>query len=116
MRSLYTRIVLTGVSTLLVSLLTFVVISATVGQARNRANISHTVSLELAWAQDAYRREGPVGLAAALQTMDQWFESKHYLLDAKGRDLLTGEDRSAMIPRREKRSASARTSGASSPT
>ena len=30
---------------------------------------------------------------------------KHYLLDAKGRDLLTGEDRSAMIPRREKRSA-----------
>jgi signal transduction histidine kinase len=105
MRSLYTRIVLTGVSTLLVSLLSFVVISATVGQARNRANILHTVNLELAWAIDAYRRDGTGGLAAALETMDQWFDSKHYLLDANGRDLLTGQDRSAMIPRREKLSA-----------
>jgi two-component system sensor histidine kinase CpxA len=105
MRSLYARIVLTGVSTLLVSLLAFVVISATVGQTRNRANISHTVSLELAWAQDAYHRDGPIGLAPALKTMDEWFESKHYLLDANGRDLLTGQDRSAMVPSREKRSA-----------
>ena len=98
MRSLYTRIVLTGVSTLLVSLLAFVVISATVGQARSRANILHTIDLELARAEDAYRRDGPDGLAATLETMDQWFDSKHYLLDANGRDLLTGEDRSAMVP------------------
>lgn len=98
-------LVLTGVSTLLVSLLAFVVISATVGQTRTRANILHTIQLELAWAEDAYERGGREALAAALQTMDQWFESKHYLLDANGRDLLTGADRSAMVPRREKRSA-----------
>jgi signal transduction histidine kinase len=105
MRSLYSRIVLTGVSTLLISLLAFVVISATVGQARSRANILHTIGLELAWAQDAYQREGRDGLARALETMDHWFDSKHYFLDADGRDLLTGEDRGAMIPRREKLSA-----------
>jgi signal transduction histidine kinase len=105
MRSLYTRIVLTGVSTLFVSLLAFVVISATVGQARSRANIRHTVRLELAWAEDAYSRRGPEGLAAVLGTLDQWFDSKHYLLDATGRDLLTGEDRSSIVPAREKRSA-----------
>jgi signal transduction histidine kinase len=101
MRTLHRRIVLTCMCTLLASIAATVIIFATVGQTRSRSNISRTVSLQVGQAALIYDRDGPEGLAAFLKKLDQWFASTHYLVDANGRDVLTGEDRSGAIPRRE---------------
>jgi|HigsolmetaAR201D_1030396.scaffolds.fasta_scaffold15143_2 Signal transduction histidine kinase len=44
-----------------------------------------------------YETEGPEGLARILAKCDREFGGKHYLLDARGIDLVTGEDRSGLL-------------------
>ncbi|MBX5495203.1 MAG: HAMP domain-containing protein, partial [Bryobacteraceae bacterium] len=44
-----------------------------------------------------YETEGPEGLARILAKCDREFGGKHYLLDARGIDLVTGEDRSDLL-------------------
>ncbi len=52
--------------------------------------------LKLETAVRAWQEEGAAGLRATLERMDEMFPEGHFLLDAEGRDLLTGEDRSAL--------------------
>ena len=47
----------------------------------------------------AYEEGGPERLAAHLERLDAYLPGKHILTDSRGRDLLTGEDRSSLLRR-----------------
>ena len=99
MRSLYSRILLSYAGTVVLSLLAFIVISGTVGGSRNRENFRRVFQLELEAALASYQRGGTSALARELERQDQLFGSSHFLTDAKGIDLVSGEDRSALLSR-----------------
>ena len=61
-----------------------------------RAPWKATHQFKLDTAVRAWQEEGATGLRATLERMDEMFPEGHFLLDADGRDLLTGEDRSAL--------------------
>jgi signal transduction histidine kinase len=105
MRSLYTRILLTSLATLSVSLLAFLIISALVGRAQTTANFKAFGRLELELAVIAYHADGPGGLARYTKRLDGLFRSTHYVVDRSGTDLVSGENRSYMIPRTSNRQA-----------
>jgi two-component system sensor histidine kinase CpxA len=58
---------------------------------------THEFKLEA--AVRAWQQEGAPGLRATLDRMDEMFPKGHVLLDADARDVLTGEDRSALRAR-----------------
>jgi signal transduction histidine kinase len=58
---------------------------------------------KLETAVRAWQEEGATGLRATLERMDEAFPKGHVLLDADGRDVLTGEDRSALRARAQRR-------------
>lgn len=97
MRSLYSRILVSYAGTLVLSVAAFIVISATVGVSRNRVNFQGVFQLELENALEAYEQRGTKGLAEELARQDRFFGSSHYLTDATGRDMVSGEDRSAQL-------------------
>ena len=45
----------------------------------------------------AYEEGGPERLAAHLERLDAYLPGKHILTDSRGRDLVTGEDRSSLL-------------------
>jgi two-component system sensor histidine kinase CpxA len=93
MRSLYTRILLSCFGTLLFSLVTFLVISITVGAEEYRNRFHRVFQLELREATRIYNEQGPDAATAYLAQLNDWFSSKHFLVDSQGRDVVTGEDR-----------------------
>jgi two-component system sensor histidine kinase CpxA len=54
-------------------------------------------SLELEEAREAYEEGGSAKLARFISRMQQRLPGQHYLTDARGRDLATGEDRSSLL-------------------
>ncbi len=58
--------------------------------------------LRLETAVRAWQEEGAAGLRATLERMDEMFPKGHVLLDADARDVLTGEDRSALRARSQR--------------
>jgi len=99
MRSLYTRIFLVGCGTLFLALCAFLTISLAIGVERSVKNFGHVFNLELSLAERIYREQGRDGLAEFLRSADASFASRHYVVDRQGRDIVTGEDRSAMMTR-----------------
>jgi len=99
MRSLYTRIFLTCCATLFLALGAFLTISLAIGVERSVKNFGHVFNLELSLAERIYREQGRDGLAEFLRSADESFASRHYVVDRQGRDIVTGEDRSAMMTR-----------------
>ena len=59
--------------------------------------------LRLEAAVRAWQQEGAAGLRATLERMDEMFVKGHVLLDAEGRDVLTGENRSSLRDRSRRR-------------
>ena len=55
------------------------------------------MNLELLQAQRIYKFDGPQHLAEYLAETDEALQGKRYLTDAKGRDLVSGVDRSDML-------------------
>jgi signal transduction histidine kinase len=99
MRSLYTRIFLTCCATLFLAFFAFLTISLVIGVERSVKNFGHVFRLELSLAERIYREQGRDALAEFLKSADASFASRHYVVDRQGRDLVTGEDRSAMMTR-----------------
>jgi two-component system sensor histidine kinase CpxA len=99
MRSLYTRIFLTCCATVFLAFGAFLTISLMIGLERSVKNFGHVFRLELSLAQRIYREQGRDALAEFLNSADASFASRHYIVDRQGRDLVTGEDRSAMMAR-----------------
>jgi two-component system sensor histidine kinase CpxA len=103
MRSLYARIFLTCCGTLFLALCAFLTISLSIGVDRSIRNFRHVFGLELSVAERVYREQGSEGLSAFLRSLDASFASRHYVVDRNGRDVVSGEDRSAMLVQRGRR-------------
>jgi signal transduction histidine kinase len=97
MHSLTVRIVLAVLGTLLVSLMAFM---ATFVAMSRPANVRIIRSLQARQIEDGIatlQERGPAAAAAFIARLDQSLGATHYLTDAAGRDLITGEDRSALL-------------------
>jgi signal transduction histidine kinase len=58
---------------------------------------ARVAQMQLDEARTAYEGRGPAAAAAVLDRMNRYFEDQHYLLDGKGRDVISGEDRSEQV-------------------
>ncbi len=97
MRSVSAKIMAWSLVALLLSLAAFmllsnIVIGRSVTDSFNRFN-----SLQLQQARAAYERGGPAELARYLAELERYLHAVHHLTDGAGKDLVTGEDRSAMV-------------------
>jgi two-component system sensor histidine kinase CpxA len=98
-RTLYARILLWCFGTLLFSLFAFFAISRPIQDraAGRRGPFEGMHALELDQARQAYLDGGSARLAAYLEQLHGYFGVEHYLLDAQGRDLVSGVDRAEML-------------------
>jgi len=97
-RSIFTKIFLWFLATLLFSIMALIATALWNNRAhRIEEPFARMQAFECEQAGAAYRTGGGPALAAYLASLDHHFPGEHYLLDARGKDLLTGENRSALI-------------------
>jgi signal transduction histidine kinase len=99
MRSVYAKITLWSFGTLLLSLGAFFLVTSVVSfQAAHRSgSFGRILSMELESATEAYQSGGTRQLRIYVDRLRRYVSGQHFLTDAKGVDLLTGDDRSAML-------------------
>ena len=94
-------IVATLLSMLFISGVSFLVFQA-IGNRMQRIMIDPTFNrfdqLQLDSAREEYEQHGKQALADYMDRLDHTFRGSHYLLDANGIDLLSGQNRSEMLP------------------
>ena len=99
MKSLYYGVLLAMVTTLSLSFLVFHAISDRMQRKTIDPAFDRIDELELESARGALASSGPKALQAYLTSLDRVFVgSTHYLLDARGVDVLTGENRAEILP------------------
>ena len=106
MRSIFTTILLWGVATVGVSLVGFYATSRLLDRGRPHMGdmMGKTQDLQLEGARLAFEEGGAEKLAQYLQRLNDRFEAEHFLVDASGKDLVDGTDRSALRARAASRS------------
>jgi signal transduction histidine kinase len=97
MRSLSLRILLASLGTVLASLAAFLITFFSMIGPANERLIRHFQSQQIEDAVEALRRGGPQEAGAVLARRDQSLGATHYLTDASGRDLVSGDDRSGLL-------------------
>lgn len=97
MRSLSLRILLALLGTVLASLAAFLVTFFSMIGPANERLIRHFQAQQIRDAVEALQRGGPGEADAVLARNRTAFNATQYLTDASGRDLVTGEDRSALL-------------------
>ena len=99
MRSIFAKILLWSFGTLVVSLVAFVAISRFLSDREFRRNEPrrNPLSLQAEQARQALETGGSEQLARYLEQLYTFFPDDHHLTDAKGKDVLTGEDRSSLL-------------------
>jgi signal transduction histidine kinase len=97
MRRLYVRLVGVLLATALLSFVGFVAVFLKVTAPAVRELVEGIQSLLLEQAIDALQEGGPARATAVLTSRNELSHATHYLADASGRDVVTGEDRSAML-------------------
>jgi signal transduction histidine kinase len=99
MKSLYYGVLVAMVITLSLSFLVFHAIANRMQRKTIDPAFERIDELELESARGALAGSGPKALRAYLTSLDRVFAgSTHYLLDARGVDVLTGENRAAFLP------------------
>ena len=96
--SLSFAVVLTVVSILSLSFLAFNLIATRVQRMEILPTFDKFDEMQLEDARSALQRRGREGLQDYLSNLDRIFGEPHYLLDARGIDLVSGVDRSNMLP------------------
>ena len=97
MRSLLLRILVASLATILVSLAVFAAsLAAIIGPANERL-IHHFQARQIEDLVEAQARGGAPAVATLLRRLDASLGATHYLADSRGRDVVTGEDRSALL-------------------
>jgi signal transduction histidine kinase len=96
-RSLYIRIVLASLVTVIVSLAVFMAIAGQVMRRTARPLFTGAYSIQLEQAIESYRSGGRQGLASFIARLDAALRMEHHLVDAAGKDLVTGADMSRML-------------------
>lgn len=99
MRSLFAKILVWSFGTMAVALVAFWLVSLYVTNrtARRGGFFGRARAMQMEDARAAYQAGGPQALSAYLQRLEKFFPGEHYLTDASGKDLATGEDRSALL-------------------
>jgi two-component system sensor histidine kinase CpxA len=100
MNSLFAKILLWFWCTLAISVVGSALISALDVNESNRdrrALIGRLVANELERARAAYESGGRPALAACLENLHSTYDASGILTDQNGRDLLTGQDRAALV-------------------
>ena len=97
-QSLYLWVLLAMVGILGLSFLAFRAISAQIQTQKIDPVYDRFDELQLESAQNLLQTNGVHALSSYLQKLDRIFGGSHYLLDSSGRDLVSGEDRSDMLP------------------
>ena len=98
MRSLFAKILLWFSATILVAFAGFSVIAALhYNDPMRQPPMARAFQFQAREASEAYETGGQAGLRWDLARVKEIFQSDAMLTDAKGRDLVTGEDRSELI-------------------
>lgn len=98
MRSVYLKILVWCFATLLISLGAFLMVTRFVAGAAARGKfITDVHALQTAEAEQAYDAGGSAALAAYLSRLHQFLRERDIVTDAQGKDLVTGEDRTALL-------------------
>lgn len=99
MRSVYLRILVWFFGALALSMLAFVMITRYLTYRSGGLGPSGPQLTALIFEETirAYESGGAPGLAERIGRLHKYFPGDHYLVDFQGRDLATGEDRSALL-------------------
>ncbi len=99
MRSLFAKILVWSFGTMAVALVAFWLVSVYVTNrtARRGGFFGRARAMQMEDARAAYDAGGQQSLSAYLQRLEKYFPGEHYFTDASGKDLATGEDRSALL-------------------
>ena len=97
LRSLTARIVIAVLGTLLISLVAFMATFLAMSGPANVRLIRQFQARQIEDGIAALQQQGPDAAAAFITRLDQSLGATHFLTDAAGRDLITGEDRSALL-------------------
>jgi signal transduction histidine kinase len=98
MKSLYIGVAAAMLAVLSVSFLLFRAISQRVQNSTITPIFDRFDELQLESAREILDTEGKKGLADYIANLDRIFGHGHYLLNAHGVDILTGEDRTELLP------------------
>jgi signal transduction histidine kinase len=99
-KSLNGGVLLSLVSTLLLSFLAFHIIADQMEKQQFNPIFDRFDEMQLESARGLFESGGPKALASYLSYLNRTFGGMpHYLLDARGRDMLTGEDRANLLPK-----------------
>ena len=98
MKTLYLRIIVIFTAALVCSLVVLLGLSARTTRQMTGDFFEGSMTLELRRARSAYETGGQPALAAFLTETDEALKGRRYLTDATGRDLVSGADRSALLP------------------
>jgi two-component system sensor histidine kinase CpxA len=98
-RSIYVKITLGSFGTLLLSLVAFFFVTGVVSfrAAHRTGSFGRIQSMELESASEAYESGGPRQLRIYVDRLRRYVAGQHFLTNGMGVDLLTGDDRSAML-------------------
>jgi signal transduction histidine kinase len=96
--SLYVAVLVAMVSILSLSFLAFQLIANHVQRIEIDPTFDKFDELQLQSSLTAMRHRGQAGLSDYLASLDNIFGGSHYLLDSHGIDLVTGADRSVLLP------------------
>ncbi len=98
LKSLFIGTLLASLCVLGVSFLFFQLISNRMQRLQIDPTFNHFDELQLESARDAYENGGKPALSAYIDRLNHTFSGIHYFLNASGVDLLTGENRSSLLP------------------
>ena len=96
--SLYVWVLLAMVGILSLSFVVFRAISEQMQTQKIDPVYDRFDELQLESARNILRSSGELALSNYLNSLDKIFGGSHYLLDATGKDLVTGVDRAALLP------------------
>ena len=98
-RSIFTKIVVWAVATVVMSLVGFLVTSTLISvRIAGRTPAARLGTMFLEDARRAYVEGGPEELDAYLRRLNRYTDAEYYLTDSRGIDLVSGDDRSAVRP------------------
>ena len=97
MRSLYGRIFVAFFTTLVLSVFSFVTIFVASTRPRINRNVRSFVAVEADTAAWALSIGGRDALRTYIDSLNAGFAGRHYFVDTRGMDVLSGDDRSALL-------------------
>lgn len=99
MRTVFAKILLWCLGTSLLALAAYFLISGVLaGRYSGKGGpFERMVAFQVEEAEETYRSGGSAALARYLQRLQVYFGPEHFFTDARGKDLVNGADRSALI-------------------